>query len=85
MALYETIITNVVHDSMCWCLDEIFFLLITIFVPRYSLGGKNFGFPQISSLAFKIHPPMQPKIASISLPLLPRNTLQKILPLAVKQ
>ena len=30
MALYKTIITNVVHDCMCWCLDEIFFLLIII-------------------------------------------------------
>ena len=71
MALYKTIITNVVHDCMCWCLDEIFFLLIILFVPQYCLGWKNFGFPQMSSLAFKIHALMQLKIASISLPLLP--------------
>ena len=61
MALYKTVITNVVHDCMCWCLDEIFFLsIITLLMTRYSLGGKNFTFPQMSSLATKLHAPMQP-------------------------
>ena len=85
MALYKTVITNVVHDCMCWCLDEIF-LLIIIFdasMLRYSLGGKNFTFPQMSLLAMKIHTPLQPKTALISPPLLLRNTLQEILSFVV--
>ena len=52
MALYKTIITNVVHDCMCWCLDEIFILLIILFVPQYSLGRKNFGFPLVHLIVY---------------------------------
>ena len=83
MALYKTVITNMVQYCMHWCLNEIFFLLIASqLMPQYSFGEKKFAFPQMSSLAMKIHAPMQPKIASIFLPLLLRDTLQEILPLA---
>ena len=46
----------------------------------HSFGEKKFAFPQRSSLAMKIHALMQPKIALIFPPLLPRDTLQEILP-----
>ena len=49
MALHKTVILNVVQYCMYWSLNEIFFLLIAS--PRYSLGGKKFAFPQVSSLA----------------------------------
>ena len=37
MALYKVVITNVVDDCMCWCLDEIFFLSIIILHHNWCL------------------------------------------------
>ena len=71
---YMTACVGVWMKYSCWLL----YLML-----RYSLGGKNFTFPQMSLLAMKIHTPLQLKTALISPPLLLRNTLQEILSFVV--